>query len=609
MRPMIEVKRTWYRLLLPVGYLFLLFLVVLLSFSGGRVLTSSWHGLTVHTREVPGPEGLSILEEVRIDYHGLSLRFSRKTPLEASTDSGGRLPVIPLSFTASSDELTLEASEGVRIRIIPSVGDSLRIVLSAPPRMTRLTIPFSLSGGLKAQVAEDLPILALNPSGDDQYYLSLPGTSRILLEQRILEVGLSRDGNGTLTLGAPSGGKAVFAFWYRSQNRSITPRQVAAAIQQFVDSAYKGWQSRLLPDRLVWSYETERGIHEETVIAYAAEAIRRNTFPDVVDTLARMREAHPAAFTFLSNPYVGNLQRTSEAFFQELDDLLEAYLDSLSPGAPSPLHTVPDLYDLLVMSRTLGGSGRWLSRVQGLLSSLDPERLSPAQALELLRLFHRVRRSSPALLDTTPIEPLFDTVLYPALTLTDEGLFVASGGRADIRLSLAAAAILSMEGARRGDPLMEEVSRDLYVSSLKLVGPSGTLPASFPVDDPRQREGIVFPEEVYPFVMPDAPLPHIVPLLQGEDLTGWVWTILKFPRISVSETELLMEFEFPEGWIHHMVIQGVRPYTRLEILRLTWRTTPVFEIYPMGAYYTPGNETLYVKYRHREQKERILVTY
>ena len=51
------------------------------------------------------------------------------------------------------------------------------------------------------------------------------------------------------------------------------------------------------------------------------------------------------------------------------------------------------------------------------------------------------------------------------------------------------------------------------------------------------------------------------------------------------------------------------PTPRLEILRLTWRTTPVFEIYPMGAYYTPGNETLYVKYRHREQKERILVTY
>jgi len=61
---------------------------------------------------------------------------------------------------------------------------------------------------------------------------------------------------------------------------------------------------------------------------------------------------------------------------------------------------------------------------------------------------------------------------------------------------------------------------------------------------------------------------------------------------------------------HFMIIRGVRPFIRIQLHGMDWRTDSQFERYDSSGWvYYPEEQTLIVKLKHRVTTENIRIIY
>jgi hypothetical protein len=67
---------------------------------------------------------------------------------------------------------------------------------------------------------------------------------------------------------------------------------------------------------------------------------------------------------------------------------------------------------------------------------------------------------------------------------------------------------------------------------------------------------------------------------------------------------------FPVGETHYMVIRGVKPFTKIQLYNMDYRTDPQFERYDSSGWsYSPSEQTLLVKMKHRTNTEHVRIFY
>jgi hypothetical protein len=96
---------------------------------------------------------------------------------------------------------------------------------------------------------------------------------------------------------------------------------------------------------------------------------------------------------------------------------------------------------------------------------------------------------------------------------------------------------------------------------------------------------------------------------QAVDAGIWVWTAAEVSGTALPG-QLDLTVNFPAGETHYMLIRGVRPFTALQFNNVNFVSDPQFERYDSSGWtYSPSEQTLLVKIRHRLPAERISVVY
>jgi hypothetical protein len=86
-------------------------------------------------------------------------------------------------------------------------------------------------------------------------------------------------------------------------------------------------------------------------------------------------------------------------------------------------------------------------------------------------------------------------------------------------------------------------------------------------------------------------------------------------ELSISYTadasgDVTIVIDFPQENTHHLIINGVAPFRSIEIYDTPYRTDPRFETYNSSGYvYNAETRTLFLKSRHRAQREVIRLIY
>ena len=76
------------------------------------------------------------------------------------------------------------------------------------------------------------------------------------------------------------------------------------------------------------------------------------------------------------------------------------------------------------------------------------------------------------------------------------------------------------------------------------------------------------------------------------------------------EGNATITLDFPSGETHHAIINGIRPFRRIDIYDISFRTDPKFESYNSSGYvFDAETQTLLLKSLHKVQREAIKFYY
>jgi len=101
--------------------------------------------------------------------------------------------------------------------------------------------------------------------------------------------------------------------------------------------------------------------------------------------------------------------------------------------------------------------------------------------------------------------------------------------------------------------------------------------------------------------------PHATSLgLPGEPM--WLWTISPAVSAALDANVLTISVNFPAGETHYLIIRGLRPFAKIQLRGVDYRSDPQFESYNApGWLYSPQEQALLVKLVQRTENETIKV--
>jgi hypothetical protein len=185
-------------------------------------------------------------------------------------------------------------------------------------------------------------------------------------------------------------------------------------------------------------------------------------------------------------------------------------------------------------------------------------------------------------------------------------LFVQADGLLDLRSSLVLGRLWLDQSRSLANETYASAGAQLIVSALSSVDASGRLPEFLVTQDGKivRQEGWVLPEEVYSVVRPAPPAETALPEWGTSAFVHGSSTLVS-AKISAAQAQFVLRF--PAGSAEHVVISGVPEFDHITLHGIRWRTDPQFQSYTDGWWYSSATKTLYVKIKHREDLEELIV--
>ena len=588
-------------------------LLVLLQFSRGPGFSERFGRMAVVASfpKADRDSSVRVPDSLRIEYAGLSLEISRRSPALLSSPDGSSRPLLPRSVEKLKDGVRIGLEGGVELRASSGPGDRFNLVASAPDGASALRIAYSLSG--RAKLASER------------------GASRIEAGTATFDLSFSSaslDNGGYLALGAAEGGLGRFAMVARAAvpTRPVKPAPVEELVAQAPkdpaafsaevvawrdkvwsglaagrwDAERLGWKGRAEGDAAVESRFSERAL-----TAYLAEALARGVYTDALAKTRPARERYSSELSYVSAPYLGGLAAKMQA--AEAADLAED-----KRLAQLVLDKSPDLFAKEALIRFLfdRAPGSLAKDVLAFAATVDPAKLTTRQAVGLLSCV--VESRSYLKDEENPFRAHVAVAdrIRKATLRTAGGLFLVTeeDGATDSRLSLVAGLQLAAFGAAEGRPELVGVGQGLVEGFLGLaddrgIGSARVVARAGAVE---QRSGALLPEEVYALVASNPYYPREVSFYRAIGPGVWAWTCAPSLTLSASEAKYSFDVDFPEGRAHYMVFYGIKPFANIQLYDIDYSPDAEFEIYDASGYlYRKQDRVLYLKMKHKKESESI----
>jgi hypothetical protein len=379
-----------------------------------------------------------------------------------------------------------------------------------------------------------------------------------------------------------------------------------AGSRQSFDEAFSRWLDQNFS---FWNRTIREQNDEELAAAYAAEALSRGTYRAAVSAL-------PPAFlngrqrTYVSSVYLGRLGDA----LRSLDSLDREKLGRLSRQINErslDFLKEPHVFEYLAAR----GHANFIEEGAGIIRSVDPAGLSLEHATGILEGFIDWKTCRPN--SENPFERLIDQacfVVSEAVRMTPEGdrVFVFAGqhGEAEFNLRLGKALLDWAESS--GNDSWAALARSLILSVLSLGDGSGIVKAGFLLSPEGEITGNPAPSKLttarlYRILRPGEYRPKALPIaVPANNL--WTWTAARTVSASLENDILDISVSFPAGETHYMIIRGLRPFAKIQLYNMDFRTDPQFERYDSSGWsYNAQEQALTLKMKHRATVEHVRI--
>ena len=572
--------RTWLFFFLPVLYVVVVLGLIAFQFSKkSDSFSQSLGDLTVSGKTTGGGQPADLALRGR----GLAFVFDASHPLQAEGEDGTVSKLRPLSWTWKDGSvvvlfqqgllLAFEKSEqeGRSLFIRPVANESLK-------KFNALHIPFGPDGGTRFTLPVGRSFLEINRD-QSRLLASVDGDQDRIETDNTFVLTANTNGFRPVRVDPLASGLPAALAWLTLDNGS-TPETAEASLSQYWDKAYAAW-----PTATIFT--------SRLVDAWCREALLRGDYPAALAHIQALMNRDPKAWGFDAVSYLGNVV-----------DLTAQQRRAVEAASS---RSQPDWAGegRLWLDSRLYGPEASAGRVKNLLLTGK----LPDDMAGLLAVFQNLRTIQslqPSDAVTARVEEVL-AILQAHVARREGELFVQSGdGLLDLRSSLVLGRLWLDYSRSFSNQVYGSAGARLIVSALAYQDAAGRLPETLVTQDGKvvRQEGTLLPEELYSLVRPAA--------ASETELADWgsgafVRSPGKVEAQDITPTQARFAFRFPAGYAEHIVIAGVPAFDHITMHGIRWRTDPQFQAYTDGWAYSASTKTLFVKIKHREDLEELVV--
>ncbi len=564
---------------LTVLYSVIILGIFLLQFRSETAISKTFAGLRLHLVETQSDTNQRILKNTFLStYKGLNLLADEQNPVIITTLDGTQLPARLLGWQELSPHdfiLFFEQDVAVRFSVNPDdSSDFLSVEAVFPENVSDVSIPYKPASGylVTEQAARRIVI-----SSKTQQY---EATAYQVTGERL--VMSSREKVATYsTLVTPHS----FEF------------SMSIALPLAAETTYAETVSKFKADFIrLASQSISDTPTEQLVVAYIAAMAENRQYREALGRLPASIKTGSRR-TYLSAPYFNTLASMNASLVRHIDNRI-SMIDYAVQQQSLDIFTVQDLASLLC---TMDDSEKVesLLSVPGALAEFEP---TVSQAAGLINTYTRLsalNKTLAAILEPVLI-PCYETI-SSACTLED-GTIRLEEHEAPLPLldSISVGMALIAHGQLTGRQDMKATGHLIINSSI-----TNEVSSSLHVMT-----------ELYPILVPENPYyPHIQIIADsaasGNGRPIWAWTVAQdaaYDRDAAGNATITLDF--PPDEVHHAIINGIRPFTRIDIYGIQFRTDPRFESYNSSGYtYDAETQTMFLKSLHEVQREEIKLYY
>ncbi|MDR3338211.1 MAG: hypothetical protein LBT16_13515 [Treponema sp.] len=363
------------------------------------------------------------------------------------------------------------------------------------------------------------------------------------------------------------------------------------------------WQDQIFA---VWNRTPTSSLNnEELIIAYVTDGIHRGNYREVISRTPRSF-LESSQRTYVSSVFFGRLDASLRSLSAAERERAATIAGFLRNGSVDFLKEPHFFAECLLRS-----DAETVNQGLALISSWESAEMTLELSAPMLEAYTDLAQSGK----NGPLELWVER----ALVLVSENIRRDNGAEgvlvffgdddADTEFNLRLGMALNEMGRLTGRDEWAAVGRSLIITVLGFTDAAGTAPVSVS----RSEDGL-FSGNTESRI-PGARLyrglgfhnyPRTVPIAGG--INGWAWTAS--PAIEVTRNRDITDIAvtFPVGETHYMIIRGIRPFTKVQLYGIDYRTDPQFERYDSSGWaYSGSEQSLLLKIKHRETVEHIVI--
>nr|WP_252507949.1 hypothetical protein [Treponema denticola] len=590
---------------LTILYILIIFGIFVIQFTIGKTFYYTIGAMSVSGRDDVDETGnRTPLLPLHIVANGLDFYITDQTPITAKTSSNEELSLKVLEYKKTEDSFSVICSNDVLIDFtsyLSETVETVRISVSMPSEIETIYFPWKLTQSARLE------------RQDEQIFLRY-GKDRFIFRGGY-GFGNSDDTSELPHLILSSSKKTAFYETY-IQSESLdfdSIRRIPIASDEEYAKTKQLFRERALD--YFSSVISSRNYNEELLTAYMAEKAFNGEYAKAL-VFAPSSLLPKEKRSYISTTFYGNLVQS--------DNSLAAYQRKFLSGIESGIARAEiSVFDREALIPFLINNSRanLISALEKIASNAKQEDLNSFLAAGLLEAamdyaFYFPNKQNPFMENSEQ----YETVLKDSLISIDTGLYISSDKKTiDTEKTLRTASVLIRYGSSYPDKgTWKAVGQALYSSIFSLGGNSSSLPASFDIQgDKAKKLGlmandalILHAEKLYSIAVKDNPYyPHEESLALKAEPGIWAWTSARDINVLKNDAKIFsFRISAKAGDTHYMIIRGIRPFYRIQIHEIDFRTDPRFEMYNSSGYvYDERTRTLLLKMKHKKDDEDIVL--
>ena len=554
-------------------YCVVFFVLVILQFSSGGGFSLTTGAMSIKGRYLqetpqaeynPETDGKALAGGTRVFFGGLefNLKEEREKGMTLTSANGSVMPVNPrlMIISENTARFVLPGGTALVFNSLDSArGLEMQITAEFADNISEVNIPITPRRSSLIRDNGQVGILY----NSSRYFLSGSGE-----ELENLRLVLSSANN-------------FVSYRSRGKQRVFEPSDYIIAQAQNYDSALSSWQDASFAH---WRQNAASLRNESDIIAYCSEALRQNNYTSAVGSISR-EFIDGSQHSYRSSVFVGEMTRAYSTFTTAERDKINT-ISRLTRDRSPEVFKEENTLDFLLARSNASLANDFLDTID----NLSPEMIISGYCPGLLEAYMDFRRWRPGY--ENPVERLTGQILAvvsESLNLDTEKklVFASNNGNNDLEFSTRLGKALINWAQTVQNNEWAAIGRSLVLSALT----SG-----------EQGAG-----NLYCILKPSNYYPRAAWLA---DNGLWAWTVSTAVNASYIEGNLNIAVSFPVNLSHYLIIRGVRPFIKMRIHDMEWRTDSQFERYDSSGWvYYSQDQILVIKIKHRTTVENVRIVY